>query len=679
MNLSASDVPPTAPSPAFSGQMEELIAAHDWATTPLGAMAQWSASLKVTLQTVLASPFPMVLAWGPELVTLHNEAYRQLLGAKPAALGEPFLTVWPEARDALVPLFDRALSGEACRFESAPFSLRRADKPEMAVFDFSLSPVRDEAGAVVGVLNICVEITERAAFERQLRQSEARLRDLNDTLEQQVAERTAERDRMWDTSPDLMLVIDFNGVFRRVNPAWTSVLGYRPDELVDHHVNDFVLPDDHSATTDAYERTAYGDLAAIENKYRHKDGSVRWIAWVAAPAGDMTYATGRDITAEKERAEQLLLAQEQLRQSQKMEAMGQLTGGVAHDFNNLLTPIIGSLDMLARREVGTAREQRLIDGALQSAERAKTLVHRLLAFGRRQPLQSIAIDLKQLVGGMTDLFDSTVGPRVEVRVDLSDDLRPVRADPNQLEMAILNLAVNARDAMPEGGLLTISADPQAVRVDDGSPLREGDYVRLSIADNGLGMDDRTRVRAIEPFFSTKGVGKGTGLGLSMVHGLASQLGGDMTIDSTLGGGTKIALWLPVSAVSPTVASEAPHATPAIAARGTALLVDDEELVRMTTAEMLVELGYEVIQAASGEEALGRLDEDLALDVLVTDHLMPGLTGADLARRVQSSRPDLPILVVSGYAEAEGIPPGLARLTKPFRTSELAAGLAALRV
>lgn len=676
MNASAERPPSPEASPTRDRPMAAQVAAHDWALTSLGPMSGWPVSLRVTLQTVLANPFPSVLAWGPELITFHNDAYRELLGAKPDVLGQPFLEVWPEARDTLDPLFDRALGGEACRFESAQFSLRRSNEPKTSVFDFSLSPVRDEHGVVVGVLNICVEITQRVALERQLRVGEARLRALNDTLEQQVAERTAERDRMWDTSPDLMLVIDFNGYFRRVNPAWTRVLGYDPEELLDHHVNDFVLAEDHSATIDAYELAAFGGVPAVENKYRHKDGSVRWISWVAAPAGDMTYATGRDITAEKSRAAQLALAQEQLRQSQKMEAIGQLTGGVAHDFNNLLTPIIGSLDLLTRREFGGERERRLIDGALQSAERAKTLVHRLLAFGRRQPLQSTAIDLQRLISHMADLVDSTLGPRVVVRVDLAAGLPPVQADANQLEMALLNLAVNARDAMPDGGALTICAESQSVRAEDLAHLPPGDYVKLSITDTGLGMDEDTRLRAIEPFFSTKGVGKGTGLGLSMVHGLASQLGGGMTIDSALGEGTKVALWLPVSVVRPVLAPGR-DTPPTTVARGKALLVDDEELVRTTTAEMLVELGYEVVEAASGEEALVRLREGPAFDLLVTDHLMPGMSGADLARQVSATHPMLPILLVSGYAEADGIPPALARLTKPFRASELASHLAEL--
>ena len=229
--------------------------------------------------------------------------------------------------------------------------------------------------------------------------------------------------------------------------------------------------------------------------------------------------------------EQLALAQGALRQAQKMEAMGQLTGGVAHDFNNLLTPIIGGLDMLIRRGVGSERERRLIDGAMQSAERAKILVQRLLSFARRQPLQSVAVDVAGLVDGMVGLLGSTLGPTIDFRVNVAHDLPPAKADPNQLEMALLNLSVNARDAMPTGGTLTVSATRESVRGEQGTGLKPGRYVRISVADTGVGMDAATLERAIEPFFSTKGVGQGTGLGLSMAHGLAAQLGGALTIDS----------------------------------------------------------------------------------------------------------------------------------------------------
>jgi signal transduction histidine kinase/CheY-like chemotaxis protein len=381
-----------------------------------------------------------------------------------------------------------------------------------------------------------------------------------------------------------------------------------------------------------------------------------------------------DVTDRLRKQAQLAEAQEALRQTQKMEAMGSLTGGVAHDFNNLLTPIIGSLDLLQRRGIGGEREQRLIAGAIQSADRAKILVQRLLAFARRQPLQPTAVDIGALVHGMADLLGSTTGPQIRVVVHIEDDLPPAKADMNQLEMALLNLGVNARDAMTDGGTLRISATRGIIdQPRDG--LCPGDYIQLSVADTGTGMDEATLARAVEPFFSTKGIGKGTGLGLSMAHGLAAQLGGAMTIQSRQGVGTNIELWLPVSSIRTATPQSVEAPSRSGRADGTVLLVDDEEVVRMSTADMLENIGFDVRQASSAEAALTMVEAGLVPDLLVTDHLMPGMTGVDLARALREQFAALPVLIVSGYAEAEGIAPDLPRLTKPFRSAELEACIA----
>jgi signal transduction histidine kinase/CheY-like chemotaxis protein len=372
------------------------------------------------------------------------------------------------------------------------------------------------------------------------------------------------------------------------------------------------------------------------------------------------------------------LVQDALRQSQKMDAMGQLTGGVAHDFNNLLMPIIGSLDMLQRKALGDARTQRMIDGALQSAERAKTLVQRLLAFARRQPLQAQSVDLCALVLGMEDLLVSTVGPRIKIEFDLHPDLPAAFADANQLEMALLNLAVNSRDAMPDGGKLTIAVGTEHLQSGHSAALAAGAYLRLCVHDTGVGMDEETRRQAAEPFFSTKGIGRGTGLGLSMVHGLAAQLGGALELESEPGSGTTVKIWLPVA--DREVARPLPLTDPVLGpGSGTVLLVDDEQLVRASTADMLTDLGYRVVEAQTAEDALRKLDEELHVDILITDHLMPGMTGAELARAVAQRRPDLRVLLISGYAEAEGVGLEFVRLTKPFRQAELAKALLELAV
>jgi CheY-like chemotaxis protein/two-component sensor histidine kinase len=374
----------------------------------------------------------------------------------------------------------------------------------------------------------------------------------------------------------------------------------------------------------------------------------------------------------------LAAAQEALVQSQKLESMGQLTGGVAHDFNNLLTPILGSLDLLQRRGVGNERERRMVDGALQCADRAKTLVHRLLAFARRQPLQPMSVDIAALVDGLRELFASTTGPQVNVEIDIAPDLPPARADAHQLEMALLNLGVNARDAMDGVGQVRIAATHAEIFAGQVAGLEPGRYIRLSVADTGKGMDEATRARAVEPFFSTKGVGRGTGLGLSMAHGLASQLGGALTIKSAPGEGTEIALWLPESHDEVPPEAKAPHEA-AATRTGAALLVDDEEYVRVITADMLTDLGFKVHEASCAEDALAALDSGLAPDLLITDHLMPGMTGVELAHAVRARHPATKILIVSGFAEVEGIDPALPRLTKPFVQSELALAMAELEV
>ncbi|HEX8446668.1 MAG TPA: ATP-binding protein, partial [Sphingomonas sp.] len=538
---------------------------------------------------------------------------------------------------------------------------------------------------VKDVVERCWAHVERVGAEARLRESEERLRLAVDNADVGFWDVDLVRDALiWP-------------------PRTKAMFGIAADVPVT--MQDFyrgLHPSERDTTSAAFAAAADPERRALYDvEYRtigKDDGVVRW---VAAKGRGVFDASGRclrvagtavEITARKEAEEALRelnatleariataiadreQAQEALRHSQKMEAMGQLTGGVAHDFNNLLTPIVGGLDLLQRKGLGGEREQRLIAGAAQSADRAKTLVQRLLAFARRQPLQAVPVDVAKLVTGMGDLVSSTTGPQIRVTVDAPDGLPAAKADPNQLEMAILNLAVNARDAMPDGGTLRISAARESVRPGHHTGLRTGHYICLSVADTGEGMDEATLARAIEPFFSTKGIGKGTGLGLSMVHGLASQLGGALAITSRPGAGTTIMLWLPQSTLRP----ERPEVEHAPAARpdadGVALLVDDEELVRMSTADMLNDLGYQVVEAASGEEAMRLVEQGGSFDLLVTDHLMPGMTGTDLARAIRSLKPDLPVLLVSGYAENEGIDPTLPRLTKPFRKDDLATSL-----
>ncbi|HEX4739336.1 MAG TPA: ATP-binding protein [Allosphingosinicella sp.] len=378
--------------------------------------------------------------------------------------------------------------------------------------------------------------------------------------------------------------------------------------------------------------------------------------------------------AARTRAHEAALAQ--LHEAQKLEMLGQLTGGVAHDFNNLLTPVIGNLDLLRRRVDEDPRSNRLIDAALLAASRAATLVQRLLAFARRQDLQPRSVDIVPLLDGMRDLIVQSIGPTIALRMELPERLPPARVDPNQLELAILNLAINARDAMPTGGTLHISI--QSRQAPAGGPLEPGAYLCMTIVDTGTGMDKATLAHAVEPFFSTKGLGRGTGLGLSMVHGLAAQLGGRLELKSAPGKGTIAEIWLPV-AQEPAAAQESGHAGPIEAPRrASVLLVDDEEIVRAATAEMLADMGYDVAQAASGAEALAMIRGGTRVEILVTDYLMPGMNGVDLARHARALIPKLLVLVISGYSTiAEGEGAALPRLAKPFRQHDLAQRLADL--
>jgi signal transduction histidine kinase/CheY-like chemotaxis protein len=370
--------------------------------------------------------------------------------------------------------------------------------------------------------------------------------------------------------------------------------------------------------------------------------------------------------AERERTE------EQLRHLQKLESIGQLTGGVAHDFNNLLTAVLGNLELLRKRVPGDPSIDRLIDGAMQGAQRGASLTQRLLAFARRQALEPRPVDMAELVRGMHDLLRRSIGPSVHMEIDLPDGLPPAQADANQIELALLNLAVNARDAMPDGGTLAIALDCSTT--EDAHDLGEGRYVRLLVADSGDGMDGDTLKRAIEPFFSTKEVGKGTGLGLSMIHGLALQLKGALRLFSEPGQGTRAELWLPVANghAARTAAAEPVAAEPPAKRRGVLLFVDDDFLISLSTASLLEDLGHTVIKAASGADALVVLRDTRAIDLMITDYAMPGMTGLQLAEEARRLRPGLPILLATGYAD---LPANAAfelpRLSKPYQQRQLA--------
>ena len=573
------------------------------------------------------------------------------------SLEERFAAVYPADRAALIRRIGERL------VDGADFDMEyRIVRPDGTVRWVASRGVmlRGAEGRVVRTIGTLRDITSRRNAQEQLEQ-------LNRTLESQIAERTRERDAMWRLSRDLLLVLDTRLRIVSINPMVTELTGYAPEEMIGQSFARFIYPEDRIALAQPIRRGRHERVTDVDARMVTRDGHVRQFVWNATPERGLAFINGRDVTDERARQDELFAAQEALRQAQKVEAIGQLTGGVAHDFNNLLSPIIGGLDILRRRGVGGEREHRLIDGALQSAERAKVLVQRLLAFARRQPLQVRAVALAPLIEELRELLVSTLGPQIELSIRLAPGLDPVMADANQLEMAILNLAVNARDAMPDGGRLRISA--QHVVAPSGTA-----FIELAVRDEGIGMDEQTLARAVEPFFSSKGLGKGTGLGLSMVEGLTAQLGGSMHITSQPGGGTTVTLCLPVAhravaMIAPIVVS------PEANGKGRLLVVDDEPLVRLGTAEMLRDEGYEVDEADCAETALAFAPFD-CFDCVVTDYLMPGLNGVELAHRIKADRPTLPILLLSGYADLEAFR-ALPYVSKPCFGDDLARAVAEL--
>lgn len=514
---------------------------------------------------------------------------------------------------------------------------------------------------------------------QELREGDARLRDLNATLERRVSEALAERKLFADivaTADSSFQVLDHDLRYLAINASavadYRRIFGVEPKvgqtmfEVLAH------VPDQLEPAVAIWRRALRGERVdemswwsapgfaprAYEMQFRPlQDAQGRQIA---------AYLFGQDVTARVQDQRRLADATAQLHEAQKLETLGQLTGGVAHDFNNLLTPILGAIELLRKRHGDDPRSARLLEGALQSIERAKTLVQRLLGFARRQALETQPVDLGRLVEGMDDLIRSSVGAGIDLRIVTGEALPHALADPNQLELAILNLSVNARDAMPAGGVLTIAVGTESIEPGNEHGLAPGAYLRLSVIDTGSGMDETTLRRAIEPFFSTKAVGRGTGLGLSMVHGLAAQLGGAFTLSSVLHQGTRADLYLPVAAAEARPAKPSPPPiTPGLVRPLTVLLVDDEPLVRAGTAEMLRELGHRVIEAEGGADAVSRLRTEATIDAVVTDYTMPWMNGAELANRVVEIRPSLPVLVITGYSGDDLGGVKLPMLSKPF--------------
>jgi len=518
------------------------------------------------------------------------------------------------------------------------------------------------------MIGTAVDITSRKA-------DELRLRELNESLEAQVAERTADRNRMWLLSTDLMLVTRFDATVTAVNPAWTTLLGWAESELVGRRFIDLVHPEDIATTLHEVEKLSKGRTTMrFENRYRRKDGTYHWLSWTAVPGEGLIHAVARDISGEKEQAEALKLAEDALRQAQKMEAIGQLTGGVAHDFNNLLTVIRGSVDLLRRPNLTAERRDRYIAAIGDTADRAAKLTGQLLAFARRQALMPELFDVGPSILDVATMVRTLAGGRIELELKSPKEPLLVKADRSQFDTAIVNLAINARDAMNSEGVLTI-----ALGAVSGLPARRahkavaGDFVAVAVTDQGTGIAQENLNRIFEPFFTTKGAGHGTGLGLSQIIGFAKQSGGDIRVESEFGKGSTFTLYLP-RMLTDTGTQDEPLAEENIDGSGICvLIVEDNADVGDFATSALQDLGYASVLARDAEKALAELEKDAEkFNVLFTDVVMPGVSGVELAERVRRHYPDLPVILTSGYSHvlAEHGAHGFELLHKPYSLEQL---------
>ncbi|MDX7950565.1 PAS domain S-box protein [Lichenihabitans sp. Uapishka_5] len=523
------------------------------------------------------------------------------------------------------------------------------------------------------------EVVDRTHAAIQRRRAEDALRQLAASLEAEVALRTADRNRIWQLSTDIMLVCGFDGVITAVNPAWDAMLGWSERDLLGRSLFDLIHPDDLQHTLAGAQGLADGQsLAQFENRYRHKDGSYRTISWMAVPGGGAINAVGRDMTEEALRAEALRHAEDQLRQSQKMEAVGQLTGGVAHDFNNLLTVIRSSVDLLRRPSLSEERRHRYIEAIADTTTRAAKLTSQLLAFSRRQTLKPIVFDAAASIRALGDMVVTLTGSRIRIGISVPDEVCLVNADPSQFDTALVNLAVNARDAMQGEGDLSITvALVDRVPPLRAHPARVGAFVRVAVSDTGSGIHKQDLDKIFEPFFTTKGVGKGTGLGLSQVFGFVKQSGGEVDVASQPGQGATFTLYLPRTLDA--VAAAEPEADRALVdGHGTGVLVvEDNAGVGAFAVQTLGELGFRPTLAVDAAVALTLLDQDAGrFDVVFSDVVMPGMNGIDLAQEICRRHPGLPVVLTSGYSQilAQDGTHGFALLQKPYSLDELSRAL-----
>lgn len=530
--------------------------------------------------------------------------------------------------------------------------------------------VLDRDGRPLRFPGVTFDITARKSSEEQLRV-------LNANLAEWVDERTRERDQLWELSEDLLIAADVQGKMLKVSPSWTRLLGRSETDLMDGGYAALIHPDDLLAVTDAIEAMRRTNTPVrFENRLSASDGTWKWLSWTLSPDPDGRRLTGigRDVTGQKERQAALAAAEDALRQSQKMEAVGQLTGGVAHDFNNLLTVIRSSVDLLKRPNLSEQRRQRYIEAIADTTTRASKLTGQLLAFARRQALMPEVFDVVQGVSRMRDMVGTLTGSRIHIAFEVPDTPCFIDADPSQFDTAMVNLAANARDAMDGEGSLTISVKgATAIPAMRAHGEIIGDYVAVSMSDTGSGIAAGDLERIFEPFFTTKAVGQGTGLGLSQVFGFVKQSGGEVAVRSEVGRGTTFTLFLP-RATRAAAEAVAVQNEEVIEGHGTfVLVVEDNADVGTFATQTLAELGYDTLWAASAEAALTALDEDASrFDVVFSDVVMPGMNGIELGQEIRRRYDDLPVVLTSGYSDvlAQNGTHGFELLHKPYSIEQL---------
>ena len=777
--------------------MRARVRDFDWAATSIGPQDKWPESLKLMLNVILDSGFPMSVRWGPDLIVLYNDAYAPLLGDRHSRiLGKPLREVWPEIYAELGALHEDILCGDRDAFfaEDHLWRIQRHGVPEDARFTVSYSPIPDPTApnGIGGILATAFETTERVRNEKSLQV-------LTDRLETEVQQRTRERDRIWAVSEDLLGISNFDGYFLSVNPAWSNLLGWTEYEIKSLHVSELRHPDDAPAGIAARARLAQGvQTVRIENRFRHRDGSWRWLSWTMTADDGLIYVAGRHITAEKEASaalresdrqfrslvsgvtdyalymldpggtvaswnsgaerikgytaeeiigrhfsefytaedkksgapnralsiaaatgrfeaeawrvrkdgslfwanvvidaihdetgnligfakitrditerrnaqEALDRAHQQLAQAQKMEALGQLTGGVAHDFNNLLMVVSGQAQALMRR-LTDQKNIRSLEAILTAASRGEALTRQLLTFARRQPQNPRTVSLGQTVAAFRDVLSSSARGKVDLQIEVSPGVWPVSIDIPEFELALVNLVVNARDAMPEGGFIKLAANNVTLRGTETVEGIKGEFVAFTVADTGTGIPPELLTRIFEPFFTTKTAGKGTGLGLSQAYGFAHQSGGTIAVASKLGQGTQVTIYLPRSHAPIAIVSA--EATSQSAGRGeTILVVEDNPDVKSVAVTLLEQLNYRTVAVDNAKSALNLLATGTPIDLVFTDVMLPGdLDGVALAQAIGKKHPRVPVLLTSGYAKALAARHGLPILRKPYQLSALA--------